>query len=151
MSFRLYPVPETKLSCVTALIEQAHSEMDMPALATLDQAKRSLEAGYANKTLAAYVDNLQAPKHLLILSAFPGLLIEGLVVIVHLIYSSPDARGDAEALKVLHSTVENFARFKGAGSIIGSSCIYGNSRPIDPMWKSQGYKQWETVYIKELT
>jgi hypothetical protein len=151
MSFRLYPVPETKISCVVPLIEQAHAEMDMPALATLEQAKRSLEAGYTNKTLAAYVDNLQEPKHLLILSAFPGLLIEGLVTIVHLIYSVPEARGDADIIKTFHSTVENFARFKGAGSIIGSSCVYGTSRPIDPMWKAQGYKQWETVYIKELT
>lgn len=147
---KFYPVPESKLDKVFPLIDKAYSELEMPPRASLEHAKRSVTAGYSNKMIAAYVDNLNAPKHLLVLSTAPGILFEGLITFVHLIYSIPEERGHEDVLSAMHLTIENYARFKRAGTIIGSSWVYGNSRPIDSMWKSRGYSRQENVYSKAL-
>jgi hypothetical protein len=150
MSFRFYPVPESKIEAVIPLLTRAYGEMELPARATLEQAKRSLAVGYTNKVIAAYVDDLTSPKHLVILSVAPGVLFEGLIAFVHLVYSVPEARGDADVLNAMHKTIENYAVFHSAGTIIGSSWIYGKSRPIDRMWLSRGYSRQENVYSKTL-
>jgi hypothetical protein len=150
MSFRFYPVPESKIDNVIPLLTEAHGEMDLPKRATLEQARRSLLVGYSNKVLAAYVDDINAPKHLIILSITPGVMFEGLIAFVHLVYSVPEERGKREVLDAMHTTIDNYARFHNAGSIIGSSWVYGNSRPIDLMWTSRGYVCQENVYYKEI-
>jgi len=150
MSFRFYPVPESKIDGVLSLIARAHSEMDLPKLATLDQARKSLLIGYANKMIAAYVDDVNAPKHLVIVSNTPGVMFEGLIAFVHLIYSVPEERGKREVVDAMHLTIENYAKFHKAGSIIGSSWVYGKSKPIDVLWTSRGYVCQENVYYKEI-
>lgn len=146
----LYPVPETKIGIVVPLLTQAHAEMDQPKLATLEQAKRMLASGYAQKTLAAYVDDISNPKHLVILSAIPSMTSEGVMVIVHLVYSVPEARGSVEVIKAIHKTIDGYAVAKMAGQILGTSWVYGNSKPIDALWTSHGYQKQSINYIKEL-
>lgn len=147
---RLYPLPHSKLANARPIFAQAHSELTMQPKATLDQAMSSVEKGYENRTVAVYVDDIEKPKHCLALALVPGFLVEGLMVVVLLIYSTPEERGNKEALDALHFTLENYARIHGAETIIGSSWKYKGSRGIDAMWKSRGYEEQEVTYVKLL-
>ena len=148
--FKLLPVPESLVDNVELLFHQAHAEMVMPAKATVKQAMASMRQGYANKTLGIYVDHVVNPKHCLVLAHVPGVLMEGKMVVVLLIYSTPEERGRKDILDAMHLTIDNYARLNGAETIIGSSWIYRGSRGIDAMWKSRGYEPQETIYHKSL-
>jgi len=149
MSFRLYPLPESKLDNIRPLFDEAHSEMEAPKLANVDQVMRSVHAGYEGRTLALYVDDINSPKHGVMLTTVPSILMEGLSVIVLWIYSTPEERGNKEKLDVMHTLIDTFAQVNMAGSVIGSSWVYGGSRGIDKMWEAYGYQRQENTYIKE--
>ena len=147
---RFYPVPEGKIDKIIPLITKAHEEIESPKLATLERSKKMLADGYAQRTLAAYVDDISEPKHLVVLSAVPSITIEGIMVIVHLVYSDPEARGGREAVTGMHKTIEGYAAAKGAGQILGTSWVYRGSPAIDGMWTSFGYEKQSINYVKEL-
>lgn len=147
---KLFPLPHTQLENVRPIFTKAHVELTMQPKATIQQAMFSVERGYENRTVAIYVDNIDAPKHCLALALVPGFLVEGFMVVVLLIYSVPEERGNKEALDAMHLTLENYAKIHGAETIIGSSWKYKGSRGIDAMWKSRGYEQQEVTYVKLL-
>jgi hypothetical protein len=147
---RLYPVAHSQIDKVKPLFAQAHSEMITQPRNTLEQALRSLEQGYENRTVAVYVDNLDSPKHCVALALVPGFMVEGLMVVVLLIYSIPEERGLKEVLDSQHMTIDNYAKIHGASTIIGSSWEYKGSRGIAAMWKSRGYEKQEVTYVKLL-
>lgn len=150
MSARLYPLPESKLDVVWPLLDRVAEEMDTPKLASADQLKQSIARGYENKIMAVYVDNLESPKHCLVLSVTPAVIYEGLVAMVHLVYSVPEERGLPDMTAAMHRTIENYAKFHKAGLILAASWKYGNSRPIDQFWTARGYQTQETLYVKEV-
>jgi hypothetical protein len=147
-NFRLYPVPESKLSVVEALIEQAFSETPQQPRATLRRAKEQLRNGYGSHTMAAYVDNLSSAKHCLILMHVPGFLTEGTTVVTLLVYSVPEERGPLEYVNTFHRTIDNFVFAKGANTSLGSSRLLDKSRGIESFWKAGGYKEQETTFVK---
>ena len=148
--FKLYPVPESLLDNIEPLFTTAHSEMVMQPKATVKQAMASVKNGYANRTLGVYVDSVTNPKHCLVLAHVPGVLIEGVMVVVMLIYSTPEERGRKDILDAMHLTIDSYARLHGAETIIGSSWKFRGSRGIDAMWKSRGYEEQEVTYVKLL-
>jgi hypothetical protein len=146
----LIPVPHSQIDKVKPLFAQAHSEMVTQPRNTLEQALRSLEKGYENRTVAVYVDNLENPKHCVALALVPGFMVEGLMVVVLLIYSIPEERGQKEVLNAQHTIIDNYAKIHGASTVIGSSWEYRGSRGIASMWKSYGYEKQEVTYVKLL-
>ncbi len=147
--FRLYPVPQSQLGVLAKLLESARKEMKMEKRSDVGYTLARVEDGYSTRSMAAYVDSLESPKHCLILATWPGIVTSGMVAVVVLIYSLPQERSP-ETAKVMMQTVENFARLNGANSILGSSWLYGCDKPIDSLWKSNGYVEQETTYVKLL-
>lgn len=150
MTARFYPVPESKIDKIFPFLEMFLSEMEVPKLMTLDHIKKTIVNMYSSKLMAAYVDDFNKPKHVLLLSTVPALFTEGLVTTVHLIYSLPEDRGNRDIVKAMHTTIDNYAKFTKAGKIVAGSWVFRGSRGIDPFWKRYGYEIQEKVYTKEL-
>lgn len=149
-SFRLYPLPQSKLESIRPLLACAQEEMNLKERGDIQVCFERIEAGYVSRSMAVYVDNVEDPKHCLILATWPGIVTKGLLVAVILIYSMPNFRGDQEIVSTMMRTIENFAQIHGADSILGSSWKYLGARPIDSLWTSHGYVEQETTYVKIL-
>lgn len=150
MSFRLYPLPQSKLENLRSLFEQAQKEMNLAERGDVQAGLERIDAGYISRSMAVYVDDVEKPSHCIVLATWPGIVTKGLLVAVILIYSLPEARGNTEAINVMMSTIENFAKLNGAECILGSSWKYLGARPIDSLWTSHGYVEQETTYVKLL-
>lgn len=147
--FRLYPVPQNKLSCIERLLNAATKEMGMSNHTNVPYSLARLEDGYDTRSAAAYVDNLEDPKHCIVITYVPGMIRNGVVAFFRLIYSLPDVRSP-KIQKILIETGENFARLNGAVSISGSSWKLTSKRDIGPIWKTEGYTEQEVIYTKQL-
>lgn len=148
--FRLYPVPQSKLNCIESLCRSATREMGMSKLTDVAYSLARLEEGYNARVLAAYVDDLESPKHCLVMSQYQGITVKGIVAAVRLIYSLPEHRGDREVIKVIMETIESYARIHGAVTVSGSSWKLTGNLHIDELWKSFGYEEQEIIYTKKL-
>lgn len=147
---KFYPLPQSKLSNIQKILATADAELVSQRGTSVEHVMSSVEKGYNNRTVGVYVDDLEDPKHCLILALVPGFYVEGLMVVVLLIYSVPEERGNKEALDTMHLTIENYAKIHGAETILGSSWVYKGSRGIDSMWQSRGYEKQEVAYVKLL-
>lgn len=147
---RLYPLPQSKLESLRPIFQALQIEQNMLDRTDLEATFERLEEGYLNHVMAAYVDNVDSPKHCLILGNFPTLFTHERYASVLLIYSAPEERGSRGVLKALLDTIDNFARFHGLSTIKASSWKYRGSRSIDALWKRHGYEVQETVYLKSL-
>ena len=128
MSFRLYPLPESKLDNIRPLFDKMDAEMVTPKLANVDHVMRSVRAGYDSRTLSVFVDDVQEPKHGVMLTTVPSIWMEGLSVAVLWIYSTPEERGDKEKLDAMDDeTLESIfksvtpADYTGQGPIDNAS------------------------------
>lgn len=110
-----------------------------------------LERGYTNRSMAAFVDDLENPRAALIMSLFEGLVTDDNYANIILIYVTPELRGDKNYGDALMKTAEAFARKAGANFLLGTSWLYKGSKGIDWFWKKRGFEPQETIYIKQLT
>ncbi len=151
-NFRLYPVPQSQLSCVEKLLETARQESG-PKMQKRMDVKYTLarvEDGYDSRRMAVYVDSLENPNHCLILAHWPGIMTKEDLVAVLLIYSSPEHRGNPEAVKTLLDTIESYAKISGADAVVGGAWLYDYDVNIESLWKSRGYVDQEKVFVKML-
>lgn len=147
----LKPLRRDQFDILKPLLKHRLAESNIDKVTSPEYVISKLESFYDMRSAGVYVDNDEAPKHCLIMTHFPGGLIDGIVAFVNLIYTIPEARGDAEAMEVMLRTAENYARLNGATTISGSSWILGGSKGTDAMWTKDGYVPQETVFIKRLT
>ena len=106
---------------------------------------RGVEGGY----LKVLTDNLEDPKHCLILSCLPGMVHSGFLCIVNLIYSLPQHRNQ-KMVDEMHAIIDDFAKAHKCEQILGSAWKYRGSRGIDSMWLGKGYEIQEVVYVKNV-
>lgn len=148
---RLYPLPQSKLENIRPILEASRVELNMTERGDVEVGLERIEAGYIGQYMGVYVDNIENPKHCTVIANWPGIVTRDSIAAVILIYSVPEERGNKEALAALLTTVENFARYHGAGCILGSSWQFRGARPIDVMWLANGYELQETTYVKILS
>ena len=151
MSILLKPVPQSKIGIVKPLLASSIEESNLKDLSDVDDLMAKLNRGYDTRCMGIYVDDLDAPKHLLIMSHMPGLALKATVAFVLRIYSLPEARGDTSAVDVMMATAENYARLNGAEAIMGSAWIYRGALDISPLWKFYGFEPMENTFLKQLT
>jgi hypothetical protein len=110
----------------------------------------NLEKGYEGKYMGAYVDRIENPEVVLIISHFPGMTTFNIVAYINLIYVAPSKRGDVSVVGVLLKTSENYAKLNGADSLVGTSWIYRGSEDTSKMWIANGFEVQEKIFIKHL-
>lgn len=146
----LKPLRKEQFDCLRLLLQTRLEESNLTERTSVDFILSKLETLYGMHSAGAYVDDFDSPKHCLLMTHFPSSLVPGVVAYVSLIYSMPEARGDAKAVDVLFETAENYARLNGAIAVSGSSWIFRGSKGTDALWKSRKYEAQETVYLKTL-
>jgi hypothetical protein len=147
----LKPLRRNQFDCLRKLLEQRLKESHLEKLTSADYIIPKLEGCYDIRSAGAYVDDVDNPKHCLIMTHFQSAFIDGVAAFVSLLYSVPEARGNPEDLAVLFQTAENYARLNGCIRVTGSSWIFEGSKGIDALWLKKGYKPQETVFVKSLT
>lgn len=151
MSFRLYPLPQSKIPVLREIIKARIEESNLTERSNVDDCLVKLDKGYDARYMAAYVDNVQDPKCCLIMSHFPGMATSGVLAHITLVYVAPEKRGDIETINVILATAENYAKFHKADTLVGTSWLYRGSKGTDDMWKRKGFEPQETIYVKHLT
>lgn len=121
---------------------------EMNGRLTADEAIMKYHRAATAGCLKIFVDS-DTPKHLLVVSHFPGNVDSGFVCAVNLIYSTPSER-TAEALNKMRAIYHKYAKENLCEHILGSSWEYKGSRAIDAIWLEDGFTKQETVYVKEL-
>ena len=147
----LKPLKKEQFECLRRVFELRVAESNMAERVSVDDIFRKLSTGYDTRCMGAYVDNPDNPQHVLVMGHYPGLLTQGTVASVFLIYSMPEARGDTGAVDVMATTAENYARLNGCETLMGSSWVLGGARPTDALWKHYGFEEQERIFIKRLT
>jgi GNAT superfamily N-acetyltransferase len=147
----MIPVPKTKLDCLDEILAQAIGEMHFTGRTSVDFIKKQIARGYDMRCAGAYVDDLEDPTRVLLLSNSHGILTDEKIVVVHLIYVDPKDRGNKAALQLMLEMIEGYARLTGCDTIFASSWVYEKSKPCDRVWLRSGYSPQEVAYVKKLT
>ena len=149
MSFKLYPLPHSKLANIRGIFTMAKEELRNDR-ADIDEVLAAIDCGYDSRRMAVYVDDINSPNHCLVLALMPGIATKGMLVTVLLIYSKPEGRTNPDIVPAMMNTINNYATFNGAKAILGSAWKYKGARGIDSLWLANGYEIQETVYVKTL-
>ena len=152
----LVPVPESRLDDLLPILKRRVAEIDVEKEAANMLAERPsadvyldyVRAGYARRLVAAYVDSLDDPHHILVLSHFPDIWSKNIVCTVSLIYSDKEHRGSYANVKQMVKTAEAYALLFGATLIMASSFDMGDNKRIGSLWKRLGYVETNTTYMK---
>lgn len=141
------PAPQSELFKLRGLFNQIIKEMN--GRLTADEAVVKFDRAMTAKYLQIFTDNIEDPKHCLIVSHMPGMVDSGFICAVIMMYSSPQHRNQT-SLDEMHNLVDNYAREHSCEAILGSAWKYKGARGIDSMWLSKGYELQETTYVKIL-
>ena len=144
------PLPQTKISVLRPVLETAIKELGIEDRTTVDFLINRIGMGYTARSINAYVDDVEEPKHVLVLEHSHGGVTDEKMVEVRFIYSEESERGDAEAVKAFDEQITTFCEFFNPDVILGSSWVYRGARRIDALWTSLGFEKQEIVYIKRL-
>lgn len=144
----LIAVAESQLGILDGIISARITEAKLEGRATLEDSKAKILEGYKNRSKGAYVDDLENPKHCLIVGYYKANITTENTMVVHLIYSLPEHRGDLRALAEIKSTMMALAEINGVDTISASSWIFKGCDPIDELWERFGFEPQEKVFIK---
>lgn len=151
MSFRLYPLPQSKIPILRDIVKSRIEESNLTDRSNVDDCLVKLDRAYDGRVGAAYVDDVQSPKCCLIMTHFPGVVTTEILAHISLVYVAPEQRGNLRVVNTILTTAENYAKFHQADTLIGSSWLYRDSKSTDELWKRHGFEIQETIYVKHLT
>ena len=140
-------VPKAEFFKLKNLLDIIAKEMNGPITAA--EAVVNLDRAATGKYLKIFSDNVDDPKHCLVLAHYPGLVHSGFLCAVIMMYSLPQHRNQA-SLDEMHAITEKYALEHSCDRILGSAWKYKGARGIDSMWLSKGYEIQENVYVKNL-
>lgn len=141
-------VPQTELFKLKDFLEEIVKEQK--ARLTGAEAIVKIDRAYTGKYSKCFVDNVNDPNHILILSHYPGTVSSGFVCVVNVIYSRPQNR-TKEASDAMFEAIDKYARANNCEEILGSAWKYQGARGVDSIWMEKGYDIQETTYVKVLT
>ncbi len=142
------PIPETLLDRLLPVFRQMVDYAHTAGRTTAEGSLQNVRDGYKTRTMDAYADDPENPKHVLILGKYPAISTTEKLVVVNFIWSTPEERGKPEAIAAFKEILFNYADIFGADAILASSWKYKGSRPIDAFWVSLGFERQETVFVK---
>lgn len=146
----LNPLPLTKVDNLKGLFEEAISELKLTERSNVDFLLQRLKVGYAQRSIDAYVDDIDAPKHALVLEKSHGGVTKEQLLEVRFVFSTESDRGNPDAQQAFTEQIGRYAEIFGCDAILASSWVYQGARPIDAFWVGQGFEKQEVVYVKRL-
>lgn len=147
---KLLPLPEDKFDCLLPALQARVAEANLQQRTSAETILKTLRATYATRCAGAYVDSFENPRHVLIMTHFPGADVLGLQAFISFLYVAPEVRGNKDNLDDMFAAAANYAKLNGADILMGSSWIYRGAKASDLLWRSAGFEPQETVYVKHL-
>lgn len=146
----LVPVPESRLDDLLPILKRRVAELVTPIKAEAEVYLEFVKAGYSRRLVAAYVDDLDNPSRILVLSHYPDTWTRSVVCNISLLYTVPEHRGSIAWIKNVVKTAEAYARIYGAAFVLAGSFDLGSNKKIGSLWKRLGYDEASTSYLKVL-
>ena len=107
------------------------------------------DRAYNGNYLRIFTDNVDDPKHCLVVAHYPGFVHSGFICVVQVIYSKPRHRNQI-SLNQMRALYREYAKKNNCEYIIGSAWKYKGARGIDSIWIDDGFEPQETVYVLKL-
>lgn len=148
---KMIPLKKEQFSCLLPLLEARIVEANLQERAVVAHGMKTMENGYDNRNMGVYTDSVESPSCCLVISHFPGAFSPDLVAFIHVLYVTPEKRGDLALSKALLTAAEVYAKANGARTLYGSSWIYRDSQGTDAFWKRNKFEIQESTYVKILT
>jgi len=144
------PLPGTHLAKLIPLFEEMLEDPALSKLTSVDKMAAMVENGYSLGTLDCYVDSVDMPKALVILTAYDCLWYEGIAVSALSVFVTKERRGNKSLVADMIGLILKYAEVKGARFIFGGERLGGISSRARQMWEKSGFTQAETTYMKVL-
>jgi hypothetical protein len=122
---------------------------EMNGRLSADEAIVKFDRAYQGEYLKIFTDDIDNPKHCLILAVYPGMVDSGFICVNIMRYSDPDHRSPS-ANNIMEATAAAFGKKYHCEGMLGSSWVYKGSMDTSAAWLSQGYKPQEHVFYKAL-
>lgn len=151
----MIPVPKSQISSVVAPILKSQAEQyEIGGPEDVAHMVKNMETCYDDKTMAAYVDDLQDPRACLLCGYHFSMMFKGVHVSAYLVWLSDELRNTKEGLKQVKEmlkTLEDYGRLFNAKSVMVSSWLFKNKGPnSQKLWPRFGFEPQELVMSKEI-
>lgn len=146
----MIPLPQTKIHKVQPLVEAFIRESHCSDRTTAQHCLGKLAQGYLTKSMDAYVDDVEAPRKIIVFGRYPSLPFKEDLIVVNFIYAVEEDRLKPETLAAFKEILEKYPQVHQADAMLASSWVYKNSRGIDAFWRHLGFERQEVIYVKRL-
>ena len=144
------PLPLTKVDNTIPLLEEAVVSMNASDRTNAKAMAERLKTRYMTRESDAYVDDVENPKHIIILERRECVVTTETMILVRLIYSSEGSRDSPTLVADFREALENYAKVFPCDTMVAASWVFRGSKDIGPMWKAMGFEPQETSYVKFL-
>lgn len=147
----MVPLPFSKLENLIPLLHERFEELkERHFISERDTLHRLIQEGYANRQLDCYVNDVDAPTHLLVLLRVSGFWECPPTLAVQSVYISRVKRGIANELSVIIDTVYKYAEAYGLKHIAAGAPCNELGEPFSKIWDKAGFVRSQISYKKQL-
>lgn len=145
----MIPVGVPELPIAYPMLKRCFKESKLEGRWTEDECLGWAEGMIKEKKGLLFLDSIDAPKSLLFITPGNTFFPREKPLCVGLIYVLPEHRSIAAFKKIIR-IVEGQAAQGDYNAIYVSEWAWGDNPEIGVLWKSLGYQEQETVYVKLL-
>lgn len=147
----MVPLPEGKLeNLIPLLYERFEEQSEKYGLTHKDSLHRAIREGYKLGFIDCYVNDTDAPTHLVILTRSIDLWDHPSTVYVQAIYISRSCRGNSGSLAAMVNLVQEYAKLHGMKEVCASSLCDSEGVPFSRVWEKAGFTPSQINYRKIL-
>lgn len=147
----MIPLPQSKVGNLLSIFDAMVAEANLQDRSSGQHCLAKLIYGYSQGGMDAYVDDTDAPKHVIIFGKFPGIVTNEKLGVVLFIYSIPAERGTPDSLAAFKEQLDDYMKLSQVDAILGSDWQYrGCQMGVGKFWRESGFERQETVYVKKL-
>lgn len=144
------PLPLTKLDGIKPLLEEAIAELNLGDRTTIDFLINRIKIGFTQRSIDAYVDQVEGPRHLIVFEKSHGGVTNESLLEIRFIFSTKEERGAEGVTEMFKEQIDAYSELFPFDAILASSWVYEGASPIAALWKGWGFKKQEVVYVKTL-
>lgn len=147
----MVPLPESKLDNIIPLVKERFDELGelRPKLGP-DPFHHALKAGYAQRVMDCYVNDIESPTHIVVLMRVTDFWGCDPFVNVHGVFISKPMRGHREHTDAMVDCILKYANFHGIKRVVASAKCYDNGLPITKLWERSGFRKSSISYQLDL-
>lgn len=149
------PVEFQNVRLLQPMLAEKLDEANLTERLPLEIIQATIAAHLAGRSAHAFVDDLEKPRCVLILTTGQGTAFPEQSCVINVIHVQREFRdknpsGAVELFKQMVQHAEAWGRSKGCTIMRGASWIWRGSKDISSMWESCGYEPQSVEFSKPL-